>query len=234
MRRVYRLIAYSLLAVFLLLLLTLYALYLSAQRAPKFYRDSLEVALDVQQTRNKEMLRKVRQLNNDLQKTDAPWEGSFSNGELNGYLAVEVGKESSNLFPKEVKQPRLTVRDRRLDFACRIEEGPITGMLHLAIDAMMMEPNRLTLRLKHVALGRLPIAKERPKQMLLDALRKQGYAVTEGIMDGDPTFTIPLDLSYGKDKTISLEKIELLEGGLRIFGTTTKRQEGTDENRSEQ
>ena len=234
MRRINRLIAYSLLAVFLVLLLTLYALYLSAQRAPRFYRDSLEVAFDVQETRNKEMLRKVRELNNDLQKTDTPWEGSFSNEELNGYLAIEVEKESSNLFPKEVKQPRLAVRGRRLDFACRIEEGPVTGMLHVAIDATIMEPNRLTLRLKHVALGRLPISKERPKKLLVDALRKRGYDVTEGTTDGDPTFTIPLDLSYGKDKAIFVEKIELLEGGLRISGITAKRQAGAEENLSEE
>jgi hypothetical protein len=222
MRRINRLIAYSLLAVLLVLLLVLYALYLSAQRPPKFYRDNLDVAFDIQETRNREMLRKARLLNNDIQKTNAPWEGSFSNDEINGYLAVEVGKESSNLFPKEVKEPRLTVRDHRLDFACRLEEGQVTGILHLAIDAMIMEPNRLMFRLKHVSLGRLPIAKERPKQLILDALRKQGYAVTEGTMDGDPTFTISLELSYGKDKAISLESIELLDGGLRISGTTTK------------
>ena len=229
MRRFYRSIAYSLLAVFLVLLLTLYALYLSAQRPPKFYRDNLDVAADIQQTRNREMLRKIRLLNNDIQRTDAPWKGSFSNGELNGYLAVELEKEASNLFPKEIKQPRLTVRDRRLDFACRIEEGPITGILHLAIDATMIEPNRLMLRLKHVSLGQLPMAKGRPKQLILGALRKQGYTATEGTMDGDPTFTIPLDLSYGKDKAIRLESIELLEGGLQISGTTTKRMNSNQE-----
>ena len=229
MKRIYRSIAYSLLAVFLVLLLTLYALYLSAQRLPRFYRDNLEVAVDIQEMRNKEMLRKVRRLNNDIQKTDAPWEGSFSNDELNGYLAVEVGKETSNLFPKEVRQPRLTVRSRRLDFACRIEEGAVTGVLHLAIDATMMEPNRLTLRLKHAALGRLPISKGYPAKLLLDALQKRGHAVTEGTQDGDPTFTISLDLSYGKDKAIHLESLELLEGGLRISGTTTKRTKSGNE-----
>ncbi len=222
MRQTFRLISYSLLAVFLLLLLTLYALYLSAQRPPKFYRENLDVAADIQQTRNKEMLRKVRILNNEIQKTDAPWEGSFSNEELNGYLAVEVGKESSNLFPQEVKEPRLIVHDHQLDFACRLEQGQLTGILHLAIDVAIPEPNRLTLRLKKVAFGRLPISKERPTQLLLDALRKQGYEVAEGTMNGDPTLTIPLDLKYGKDKKIRLENVELLEGGLRISGTTTE------------
>jgi len=220
MRRTFRLIAYSLLAVLLVLLLTLYALYLSAQRPPKFYRDGLEVAIDLQQSRNKEMLRKIRLLNNDIQKTDVPWEGSFSNEELNGYLAVEVGKTSSNLFPPEVKEPRLHVGDRQLDFACRLEQGQLTGILHLTVDVTVPEPNLLTLRLKHVAIGRLPVARERPTQLLLNGLRKQGYTVTEGICDGDPTFTIPLDLKYGKDKKVNLEDIELLEGGIRISGTS--------------
>lgn len=206
----------------LILLLTLYALYLSAQKPPKFYRDCLAVAVDLQQDRNREMLRKIRLLNNDIQKTDAPWEGRFSNEELNGYLAVEVQKESSTLFPSEVKAPRLVIRDRQLDFACRLEQGQLTGILHLAIGVTMPEPNILTLRLKHVALGRLPISKERPLQLLLDALRKQGYAVTEGIQNGDPTLTIPLDFKYGKDKKIRLENIELLEGGLNVSGTTSK------------
>ena len=222
MRRTFRLIIYSLLAVLLVLLLVLYLLYLSAQRAPKFYRESLEIAADLQESRNKVMLEKVRRLNNDIQKTDVPWEGGFSNEELNGYLAVEVRKASSNLFPPEVKEPRVIVRDRQLDFACRIEQGQLTGILHLAIDATMPEPNLLTLRLKRVALGRLPIAKGQPMQMLLDGLRKQGYTVTEGMQDGDPTLTIPLDFKYGKDKQIHLESIELLEGGLRLAGSTEK------------
>ena len=222
MRRTFRLIAYSLLAVLLVLLLTLYALYLSAQRPPKFYRDSLEVAADLQQARNKEMLRKVRLLNNAIQKTDVPWEGRFSNGELNGYLAVEVGKASSNLFPPEVKEPRLFVRDRQLDFACRLEQGQLTGILHLSIDVTVSEPNLLTLRLRRVAFGRLPISRERPTQMLLDGLRKQGYTVTEGVQGGDPIFTIPLDLKYGKDKKVQLENIELLEGGIRVSGTSRR------------
>ena len=229
MRRTFRLIAYSLLAVLLVLLITLYALYLSAQRPPKFYRDNLEVAAEIQQERNKEMLKKIRLLNNDVQKTDVPWEGRFSNEEINGYLTVEVGKASSNLFPPEIKEPRLHIGDRQLDFACRIEQGHLTGILHFAIDAAVTEPNLLTLRLKHVALGRLPIAAERPAQLLLDALRSQGYTVTEGMQDGDPTFTIPLDLKYGKTKKVNLESVELLEGGIRISGTSDELRVTSDE-----
>ena len=229
MRRTFRLIAYSLLTILLVLLLVLYALYLSAQRPPKFYRDGLEVATGLQQERSKKMLQKIRRFNNDLQKTDVPWEGSFSNEELNGYLAIEVGKASSNLFPPEVKEPRLHIGDRQLDFACQLEQGPLTGILHLAIDVTVPEPNLLTLRLKHVSLGRLPISRERPKQLLLDSLRSQGYDVTEDIRDGDPTFTISLEFKYPKGKKVNLESIELLEGGIRISGTSDELRMTSDE-----
>ncbi len=204
----------------LVLLLTVYLLYLSAQRPPTFYKESIAVAPDIQQSRNKEMLRKVRNLNNDIQKVDTPWTGSFADDDLNGYLAVEVAKESSNLFPKEIKEPRLSIKNRELEFACRVEEGPLVGILHLTLGISVSEPNALTIRIKKVKLGRLPISRDKPKEILLDALKKQGYEVKEGTEDGDPTLTIPLHLKYDQKKTIEVDDIELLDGGIRLSGLT--------------
>lgn len=221
-RQLFRMIAYGLLGILLILLLVVYALYLSAQSPPRFYRDSLEVPLDTQRLRSQELVRKVNRLNNSLQETEKPWEAVFTMDELNAYFAVEVAKDGSNLFPPEVQEPRITFSNRQADFACRLNQGSVSGVLHLSAGMALTEPNTLKLRLKNVRLGKLPISKSSPAKMLAEAFEKKGYTVTQSDEDGDPTLTVVLNLNYDKKRKIRLDELDFQNGSVRIAGETLK------------
>ncbi|MDR0704796.1 MAG: hypothetical protein LBF88_07385, partial [Planctomycetaceae bacterium] len=63
-RKIFRLIAYILTGIFLILLLILYLLYLSAQRLPDFYKKTLAVGDEIQLLRHSEMRYKIGGFNN--------------------------------------------------------------------------------------------------------------------------------------------------------------------------
>lgn len=221
-RQLLRLISYSLLGILFLFLLILYSLYLSAQRPPKFYRDALAVSDEIEELRNKEMLRKVRNLNNDVQKTDRPWQGDFSVDELNAYLATEVAKPGSNLFPKEISEPRLSISGRKIEFACRVERNEFAGILHLTCSLTLPEPNRMTLRIREARLGRIPISRKLSEQILFEMLEKNGYRPVRGNEAGDPTLSVELGLKYGKGKAIRLETLDIENGSVQLSGQTLR------------
>jgi len=222
-RRLFRYIAYALLVILTLLLLLLYSVYLSAQRSPRFYRVALATSKETLEFRNKEMRKKIISLNNDVQKTDAPWQGDFSADDLNAFLAIEAVKGDTPLFPPGIVDPRLSFSAKTVDVAFRVDQGPFTGVLNLSLGLTVPEPNRITLRLRSARLGTIPISKDLPLRLLTEALEKKGYAVVPGTEAGDPTLSFSLDLKYGKDKILFLENFEIVDGAVRFSGTTVKR-----------
>lgn len=222
LRRLFRYIAYSLLLVLVLFLLIAYALYLTAQRTPDFYRESLTIPQETQELRNREMLDKIRVLHNEVQEPEKTWSGSFTAEELNAYLAIEAVKQGANLIPGRIKEPRISFSDKTVDFACKLEEGPFQGVVHFEFGLTVPEPNRFTLRIKEAKLGKLPISKERSIQMLKEAVEKRGRDVVLGNEAGDPTLTLSLDLKYGKKRSIYLENVDFSDGMVRFVGTTEK------------
>jgi hypothetical protein len=216
----FRLIAYILTGIFLILLLILYSLYLSAQRLPDFYKKSLAVDPEIQELRNKEMLHKIGGLNNAVQKTGESWQAVFTADDLNAYFAVELAKEGVNLFPKEIVEPRLTFSDRQVDLACRILRGAFSGTLHLSLGLTLPEPNRLVIRIKNARLGKLPISKEIPVKILVQAFEEKSYQVQQGIEAGDPTITVVFEIKYDKKRFVLLDGITFQDGSVHLSGTT--------------
>ncbi|MDR0337589.1 MAG: hypothetical protein LBI18_10915 [Planctomycetaceae bacterium] len=219
-RKLFRLIAYVLTGIFLIFLLILYSLYLSAQRLPDFYKKSLAVDPEIQQLRNKETLHKMGNLNNAFQKIGEPWQAVFTADDLNAYFAVELAKENANLFPKEIVEPRVTFSDRQVDLACQILRGAFSGTLHLSLGLTFPEPNRLVIRIKNARLGKLPISREIPTKFLVKAFEEKSYQVQQGTEAGDPTITVVFDLKYDNKRLILLDGITFQEDRVSLSGTT--------------
>jgi hypothetical protein len=220
-RRVFRFISYVLLGVIFLFLLILYSLYLSAQRLPDFYKKSLTVDRDTQEFRNELMSQKIDRLNDDLQNTGSPWQTQFTSDDLNAYFAVELSqeKDGENLLPKEIYEPRLTFSDQQTEFACRIEHGSFSGILHLTLALTLPESNRLKIRILNAKLGKLPISKEIPLRYLVEALEKKSYSVQQGTEAGDPTVTITLDVKYASG-SVQLDHLIFQNGTIQLSGST--------------
>lgn len=221
-RKIFRFIAYALLAVLTVFLLILYLIYLSAQKPPEFYQRSLEIPIETQHVRNKEVTRTLRNLNNAVQSTDKPWQGEFTDADLNAFLAVETSKPGANLLPKELREPRLSFSSRTVDLACRIEEGAFTGILHLGLSLTLPEPNRLSIRIREARIGKLPMSRDRAALVLQETLKKQGIEARLTNEAGDPVLSFPLKLNVGKNQIV-LEELDIQNGVVRFSGISDKK-----------
>ena len=221
-RQLFRLISYVLLGILLVFLLIVYSLYLSAQRMPGFYKENLAVSDDRQQIRNTEMRHKIVELNNAVQATSKTWTIDFSDNDLNGYCAVELTREGSDILPPEIAEPRLAFSDRQVDIACRVDQGNFAGILHLTLGIEVPEPNRISLRIKNARLGTLPISRDIPRKLIVEALEKKGYEVRQSDAAGDPVLSFTVEFKYGKDKKVNLESLSFADGTVRISGETER------------
>lgn len=222
LRQWLRLVAYVFLGITTVFILILYLAYLSAQRTPEFYQEALEVPQETQELRNKEMLRSVRNLNNEIQENRKPWEAAFTAEALNAYFAVEAAKIGANLLPREIKEPRVFFSPQGIELACRVEQGAASGILHLGLGVSLPEPNRLTIRVRDTKLGTLPISREKAAGMVKRILEKSGRPVQQGREAGDPTLTFPLDMKVGK-MNIIVEDMEIQRGKISFSGRSTKK-----------
>ncbi|MDR0869508.1 MAG: hypothetical protein LBN39_01800 [Planctomycetaceae bacterium] len=221
-RQLFRLIAYILLGVCFIFLLILYAMYMSAQKLPEFYQKKLAVSEQANERSNTEMRHKIEQLHNDLQKEDKQWETNITDNDLNGFFAVELAKEGANLFPKEIHSPRLSFSKQQIDFACRIEQGSIAGVLHIAVQLTVPEPNETVLQIKSAKVGTLPISKKLPAKMLTEMLTRKGYNVESNLDADEPVIRVKLNLKYAKKYKVQLDALSVQDGVLQLTGSSKK------------
>ncbi len=227
-RHLFRLISYSLLGVLLIFLLIVYALYLSAQRKPKFYQKALAVSPELRQIQNETMRAKIIELHNAVQNTRQPWAFTVTDEDLNAYCAVELAGPELNMLPKEMVEPRVAFSPRQVDVACRLDQGSLTGVLHLALGLEVPEPNRLAIRIKTARLGTLPLSRDTPARMLVDALQKQGCDVQQSEVMGDPLLSFRLDLKSTTGKKMRLEEVEIHNGIVTLSGETESEENNAD------
>ena len=222
-RRLFRTIALLLMTVFLLAFLVFSLLYLNAQRQPEFYRELMKRNIEIEERYHRDFLRKISQLHNTVQKTDSPWETQITADELNGYLATELIKPDVHLFPKEGQEPRIRFSQQKIEWACRLEYGSLTGILNVAANIMVLEPNTFLLCIVQSRLGSLPFSKERTANLFAEGLRKKGYSVTMGTNSGNPALTVTIPpIKYEGDKKITIDSLHFTDDTVQFSGRTTK------------
>lgn len=220
LRRALRLLAYALLGVLLILLLAVYSLYLSAQRAPDFYKNLLEVTPEARQSRARSAGEKVRRVENELDHVGRAWQIELTLDELNGYLAVESEKDASPLNIDGFQTPQLGLEGNRVQLAARLDQGAFAGYLHLSMEVALPEPNRLVLKIHRSWLGKLSLSREKAAQQIDQALREGGLQTTLDTEAEIPTITLDLDLKYEGKLEIVLESLEIENETIKLGGTT--------------
>ncbi|MDR2171689.1 MAG: hypothetical protein LBP59_16215 [Planctomycetaceae bacterium] len=220
LRQILKLLVYIFFGLFLILFLVFYLLYLSAQREPEFYREAKSVPLEVQQTRNTEVIDKIRILHNDFQRKGKNWTGVFTADEINAYLAVEATKSGANLLPPDLQEPRIAFRTGSVEIACRVKQRGLTAVLSLSLGASMPEPNKLVFKMRSSQAGSLPLSKDYIAQTIANVLRRKWGNVTQGAENGEPTFTIQLNIKNSAGRKVNVENFEIRTGAIQFSGTT--------------
>lgn len=192
----------------------LLGLYGSTQHVPEFYREALADAnvtvasAEEFQARTTELLERMEE--------SPDWTESFTEQQINSWLAYEFPKLNQDWIPAEISQPRVHFQEGTVLTACRYEGENFSGVLNLKIRPRITETHELALELVSVKAGLLPI----PLSRILDELPEQsdleGLSVKLVDIDGQDTLLI----SHESDRrqTRELTKIEIAGEQITLSG----------------
>ena len=223
MRGILKIAGVGCLVVLLAIVAGIYALYRASQHVPEFYRQALQADRAAQSKASDRMIQHATALANDVRK-EGRWEAVFTAEEINGWLAVDLVKNHPGALPASIRDPRVVIEPEQVMVACRFEEGKISGVVMLAVEPYLQEPNVLALRIRKARAGLLPL----PLNDFLDLATKAAARAEIDLhwrqADGDPVaiFRIPPPRDV-KNRVVSIDTIRLSAGQISLAGSTERK-----------
>ena len=201
-----------------------YLLLQMAQSEPDFYRQALKVDPKIQRKNGSEMETRLLNLRNSV-LTSETWTASFSEPQINGWLAWDLKEKFPGLVPPEVTDPQIVVGQESVTLAFRCSLKPFRGVAIIDADVFLTGViNQVGIRIKSIHSGMIPVPIAAIADQLTEQARKSGLelkwknegAETVAIVDLPDSMIKPDDGgSY-----IELETLEIKQGKISIGGIT--------------
>lgn len=152
-----------------------------------------------------------------------PWEGVFSEGEINAFLALDVPRNHALVLPGWCREPRVELLPGRLRAAVLVGYGPLAAPLWIDADVTLQGPNQLRLAVTRARLGLVPLP---ARAVLGEFARRLGRlgAVAEIRRGGDRPVLVVYIPSTHEPGGLSqwLQAIRLAAGELAVAGETRR------------
>jgi hypothetical protein len=218
----------SLLATLLLAFGAFYGAWRATQQAPEFYQTALKKEPEKQKEKGAALEKQVLELHNEVRNTGR-WEASFSDEQINGWLAADLPVKFPSALPKGVSEPRVAIGSDAAQVACKYEGPKLSTVFSMKVEITLTdEPNVVAVRIRKARAGLLPIS----LQQILDHATQ--YATKSEIPlrwvqeDGDPValVTIPSERKEFIHRRIRIETVELRDGAVHLAGRTDDSEHG--------
>jgi len=147
------------------------------------------------------------------------WQTELTEDEINGYLAVEIPKNFPQLFAGGIRDPRISLKNDKLEIACQIEQGMVSGVLDLLLDIQFPQPNRCEILFQRAYVGLVPFSRETVRDTFAEGLRGGGRKLESTKVQGYPALVIDFgnDLK-SQENSLFLREIRVVNGSLSISG----------------
>ena len=202
-----------------------FAVYRCLQWVPQFYQQELHASEASLTAGGQQMEQHVLELLDDLHDEgdvhdEGQWEATFSDDEINGWLAVDLKKEFPRLLPHRVHDPRVSISEEAAQIACQYKSPDLTVVLSMDVDAFVTdEPNVIGFRVHRARIGAVPGLEKMAKDEITRAARRSRIKLRWTEQDGVHVamVTIPGDAVL-KGHQVLIDKIELHEGAVHLAG----------------
>jgi hypothetical protein len=201
---------------------TMLVVYEATRHRPAFYRRALSVAPQQQKIAGDELERNVLELHNEVRHS-GHWQATFSEQQINGWLASDLMEKFPNLLPKGVFDPRVALDPENAQVACRYESPKMSAIISLSLAVHLTdEPNVVAVRIRRARAGALPL----PLKNFLDRISRvaaqSGFPLRWAQEDGDPValFKIPSEHEDYVTQGVFLESVELRDGEIFLAGSS--------------
>lgn len=190
------------------------AFYYSAHHVPDFYREALEDT-NVTVASAQEFQERTTVLLERMEESP-DWTESFTEQQINSWLAYEFPRLDHDWVPQEVSQPRVRFEAGKILTACRYDGEDYSGVLSLEIRPRVTETRDLVLEVISAKAGILPIPLDRVLEELPEQNELQGFSMTVAKIDGRDALRISHD--SGDNPSYELTKIEVEEEQITLSG----------------
>jgi hypothetical protein len=199
-----------------------YGVWRATQQVPEFY----EVAIKkepVRLAKQGEVLeQKVLELHNEV-RHPGRWETTFTDEQINGWLAVDLPEKFPRALPKGVTEPRVAIQPEKAQVACRYQTTKVKTVFSMGVEISLTdEPNVVAVRIRKAQAGLMPIPLHQILQHATRYAHKSEVPLRWVQQDGDPValVTVPSEHEDFVHHKIRIETVELREGSVYLAGRT--------------
>lgn len=200
-----------------------YGLWTATTYVPADYRLALDVKPEALAEAGKKFEQQVNSLYDEAQDLGV-WEATFTDDQVNGWLANELPARMPQIIPRGVSDPRVLLREDEATLLCRYEkifnQQSIQTVVSLAVDVELTdETNVIAVRLRHARAGLFSLPMEEVKQRITQLAANSRLALRWEEDDGDPVAIIVIPQQYEQLKArLTIDTIELRDGELHVAG----------------
>jgi hypothetical protein len=166
---------------------------------------------------------KATELHNEAKHTGA-WEASFTDDQVNGWLAYDLNEKFPDRLPKTISDPRVKFLADNAKIAFRVQAASTDSVIIVGVDVYLTDkPNQLAIRLRDAHAGLVPL----PKKQVVDTVKKAAVKLNVPIewqqLDSDPVLLLQVpDQIEQVDGRLTLETVEVRDGEVYFTGRTLR------------
>ncbi|MCL2349542.1 MAG: hypothetical protein FWC50_14925 [Planctomycetaceae bacterium] len=204
----------------ILLLLVLFA-YLAARKKPGFYREFEKLSASERKKLNDALVTQSLKTYSQMQDSDQ-WSWFVSDKEINGWFSVDGRTQTFNFLPREIRNPRVAIRDQTIEIAAEVKYGYLSGTLCLTGSVSVPEPNLIAIRIRSARVGLFPFDKDKLAQIIREAAKSADglQLIDEG---GDPCLQFRPVMQNQKKQPLEIESVETSKNQLLVKGRKAKK-----------
>ncbi|RUL88913.1 hypothetical protein [Tautonia sociabilis] len=183
---------------------------------PAFYRERAQVDRTHRRVEADRFVSQTFQLRNDI-VNEAHWEASFSDEEVNAWLAEHLVTHFAEFLPDGVRDPLVAFDLDRVTLAFKYDRGPFTSLVWAIARVQVADDRTVALTLEKIRAGAMPVSPEEVIAPIIHRLQSYGLDVDWRIVDGEPVAFIRYSPSPARGDVV-LERVVILDGRLYISG----------------
>jgi len=201
-------------------LIVAWVLYRALTYVPPFFAERLGERREIWKEPSDQFLQRATTLGNLIRKKQ-PWEGVFSEEQINGWLALEWPAQKPQFTDFELGETRVQLADNRVLVGTDVTFKYLKGVFWLQLEPILAEPNYLLIRIRDARLGRLRL----PMTWVTEALTRVVTDVNQSHhwqqMDADPVLAVRFDFTEQlKGRRPQWTQLQISPGQLYLAGTT--------------
>lgn len=196
------------------------AVWRSLTYEPPFYRNLAAKDRQLRRVEADRFVSQTFQLRNDI-ANESYWEASFTDEEVNAWIAEDLVTHFAEYLPDGVRDPLLVFELDRVTLAFKLDRGPFTSLVWVVARVQVAEDNTLALHLEKIRAGAMPISPDEVVGPIVNRARAHGLDVDWSSDRGETVVYIRYSPTPERLDVV-LERVIVLDGRLYLSGRSDR------------